>query len=286
MGKPIKSLRTRLGLTQEQIAHELGVAKTQISKWERGWEPMPPHFVKELALQYCVGAEDVLDYEREADEWPASPYAVVSPDDLFGTLSLRLANGVDLDLPISVKARASLLPQLNNRNFLSDPDAGSSAWLDFWTMDDRTCFVRCEALIEINFRSDDCIESPPYSHPEVYRLAGQIDEYSDELPEVGPRLQEAFDQHLVMMGGLEASHTSATQAKFIFNSGRVSLVECNSPEAATTYVGLDMAVTTVPHDTFLQVGDMSDFHEASFINLDHVSFFSLPSEAYHRATAG
>ena len=38
----IKSIRERLGLTQEQLAHKLGVSWATVARWERGkGEPSP-----------------------------------------------------------------------------------------------------------------------------------------------------------------------------------------------------------------------------------------------------
>ena len=36
IGKNIKTLRTRRGITQETLAARLGVAPQSVSKWERG----------------------------------------------------------------------------------------------------------------------------------------------------------------------------------------------------------------------------------------------------------
>lgn len=37
----IKQLRLRLGLTQEQFAHKLGVSWTTVNRWEHGRPPSP-----------------------------------------------------------------------------------------------------------------------------------------------------------------------------------------------------------------------------------------------------
>lgn len=36
---PLKTIRVKLGLTQEQLAREIGVTSVTISRWERGVAP-------------------------------------------------------------------------------------------------------------------------------------------------------------------------------------------------------------------------------------------------------
>jgi len=44
----LKSLRERLGLTQVQLAKQLGVVSSTIAKWEQGVHPIPPIAAKFL----------------------------------------------------------------------------------------------------------------------------------------------------------------------------------------------------------------------------------------------
>lgn len=44
----IISLRHRLGLTQEQLAHQMGVSYTTVNRWENGHAKPHRVFVKEL----------------------------------------------------------------------------------------------------------------------------------------------------------------------------------------------------------------------------------------------
>ena len=44
----VKSLRTRLGLTQEQLAHEVGVTFGTVNQWENGRRRPQPYLLKRL----------------------------------------------------------------------------------------------------------------------------------------------------------------------------------------------------------------------------------------------
>jgi transcriptional regulator with XRE-family HTH domain len=49
-GRELRNQRLRLGLTQQQLAMKLGVARNTITRWERGFLPDVPKYVP-LALK-------------------------------------------------------------------------------------------------------------------------------------------------------------------------------------------------------------------------------------------
>lgn len=66
----IRSLRTRLGWSQEKLARELGVSYSTISRWERGQgEPSP------------MATRLLLDLHRRAAEvsWPTADQIDIAP---------------------------------------------------------------------------------------------------------------------------------------------------------------------------------------------------------------
>ena len=42
-GTELRALREKVGMTQEQLAKELGVAANTVARWERGERTIPPH---------------------------------------------------------------------------------------------------------------------------------------------------------------------------------------------------------------------------------------------------
>lgn len=58
----LKTKRTEAGLTQQQVASDLGYASPQfISNWERGISYPPIPTLKQLAKLYSISAEDMCD---------------------------------------------------------------------------------------------------------------------------------------------------------------------------------------------------------------------------------
>lgn len=68
IGKNIKALRTRRGITQETLAGRLGVAPQSVSKWERGEGYPDITFLIPLAEYFGVTLDDLMGMDAEAQE--------------------------------------------------------------------------------------------------------------------------------------------------------------------------------------------------------------------------
>lgn len=63
-GKTLKELRTRAGLTQQQLANQLGVTKTVVSYYELHTRTPSPEVLVKLAAIFHVSADYLLGIER------------------------------------------------------------------------------------------------------------------------------------------------------------------------------------------------------------------------------
>ena len=52
----IKKLRTKHGLTQDELAAKLQVEKIRLSRWERNWDVLPEALVKDIAVLFNTSA--------------------------------------------------------------------------------------------------------------------------------------------------------------------------------------------------------------------------------------
>lgn len=66
VGKFLQGLRKEEGLTQEQLAERLGVARRTISRWETGNNMPDLDVLVELADLYSVDLREILSGERKA----------------------------------------------------------------------------------------------------------------------------------------------------------------------------------------------------------------------------
>ena len=66
IGKKIKKLRKTSGITQADLARELGITRSSVNAWEMGVSLPSTLFVIELARIFNVSTDYLLDVEREA----------------------------------------------------------------------------------------------------------------------------------------------------------------------------------------------------------------------------
>lgn len=65
IGGFLKTLRTEKGLTQEQLAEQVGVTRRSVSRWETGSNLPDLDILMELADYYQVELRELLDGERK-----------------------------------------------------------------------------------------------------------------------------------------------------------------------------------------------------------------------------
>ena len=63
-GQKIAALRTKAGLTQEELASELFVSRDLVSKWETGKSPPNYKMILKLTRLFGVEVEEIFDKER------------------------------------------------------------------------------------------------------------------------------------------------------------------------------------------------------------------------------
>lgn len=66
--KTLKQLRESKGLTQLQVAYQLGVSPQTVYNWERGAREPKARHLQQLAALYGVSASDVLLPEPSAEK--------------------------------------------------------------------------------------------------------------------------------------------------------------------------------------------------------------------------
>ena len=67
IGKFLQKLRKQNGLTQEQLAEQLGVARRTVSRWETGNNMPDLDILVELSDLYSVDLREILSGERKSE---------------------------------------------------------------------------------------------------------------------------------------------------------------------------------------------------------------------------
>ncbi len=68
IGRYLQELRKEKGLTQEQLADKMGVARRTVSRWETGNNLPDLDILIELSDLYEVGLRELLDGERKSED--------------------------------------------------------------------------------------------------------------------------------------------------------------------------------------------------------------------------
>lgn len=76
VGTNIKQLRDRAGMTQEELADKLGVARSTVTQWENGWSNPRMGMVQKLAGVFHVTSSDIVSDEPVKPNLPANAIPV------------------------------------------------------------------------------------------------------------------------------------------------------------------------------------------------------------------
>lgn len=76
VGTNIKQFRDRAGMTQEELADKLGVARSTVTQWENGWSNPRMGMVQKLAGVFRVTSSDIVSDEPVKSPLPANAIPV------------------------------------------------------------------------------------------------------------------------------------------------------------------------------------------------------------------
>ena len=68
IGSMLQKLRKEKGMTQEQLAEKLGVARRTISRWETGSNMPDLNMLIELSDFYAIDLREILSGERKSEQ--------------------------------------------------------------------------------------------------------------------------------------------------------------------------------------------------------------------------
>lgn len=84
IGQNVLTLRTRMGLTQEELGQEIGVARQTVAKWESGDVIPDLENASRLAEIFDISLDSLVRHDEEAMGYPIPPRGL----HLFGVVRM------------------------------------------------------------------------------------------------------------------------------------------------------------------------------------------------------
>ena len=274
----IKSLRTKRGMSRQQLGEVLGIEATQVGKYERGWEPLPMTVARDIAILFETDVEKVTGKQMEPPEWRDCKHAITDSEEPYGGLCV-IALGQRFDYPVSLRERERIFTILGDLQVGNDGDR--CARLVFEATNNRWVALNLAHVRRLALLSDDEEETPYYAHPEVYRAVYQN---RDRDREFGPLLTKELLQHYEVVSGAEAAE-ALEQMRCIWIDGTIE----EDMYLYDGWVGSALYSIELFHDAtephpFARLRSEGYYLDDMF-NLDHIAILEAPLEKYRRLTA-
>lgn len=269
----LKDLRTRIGLTQKQVAKHLQTTQQTVQRWESGQTEIPASHLKDLSVLFGCSIDKLLGVDAKAKRRTAG-FARARHETPWGPLKVRFAFG-EREYPIDDHEYADLLGEFHSVIEFARP----SGWVQFTALDNRLVFLNPAFILEIRMVTDDDEAMPFFASPEVYQALSK----DDTLVDAGPVLREECMSLLKHLNrdaqdelDLDDAHEKLNSLEVISGDG-TSVTPYLSDDVATSIFVLDGQREIEPN-TFLTVSAEDGDYRCA--NLSAIAAIEVPVEAY------
>lgn len=301
---PLKRCRLAVGKTQAEVASELSVTQPTYQRWESGRTSLPKNKTKRLAKVLSCSEDDLFGKPK--------PFDLLGIDDqidddrtYFGEVAIHFSlPGKPMLIPISEKERLWIGKQIE----------GNSRFIQIESLDNRTIFVRSEAICDLFLSSEaydtfgpdeydeylgvypddefwhiveniDCLEMIDEEHDRsaidkvLYHLSldtGELDEQLSKGKINEAERKEIEDQH---KSNMERFHTLSTSVVWQ-PTGRLSRsMYFDQDEVLYDTFNL-LELSLEDGENFLYLGG-EGYHRSAFVNLSQIDYISIPSHRFN-----
>jgi transcriptional regulator with XRE-family HTH domain len=274
----LRSLRTKRQWELGAVAERLGIPSTQLSKYERGWEPIPVTVLRDLAVMFECDVEKVTGKDVSPTEWKDCPHSILNCEEEYGGLYIRAA-GHELSYPISLRERARLFDSIDELTIQQMHDRPPRILVE--TLNARWVVLNMAHVRKFELASDDETATPYYAHPEVYCATKQNEEREGDF---GPVLTQALREHYKELGE-EAAEAEVSQMKLIWADGTIEEdLYLYDEWVGTALYATELNLEYEVKNPFVML-QCEGAYQNVFFNLDHVAVLEAPLERLRRLTA-
>lgn len=278
----LKDLRTRVGLTQRQVAEHLETTQQTVQRWESGQTKIPASHLKDLSVLFGCSIDALLGVDARLKR-RAEGFARARHDTPWGTLKVRFAFG-EREYPIDEQQHDDLLREFHSAVELARPNG----WVQFTALDNRLVFLNPAFISEIETVTDDEEAMPFFASPEAYQALSK----HNPLAEAGPLLQEECTRLLMHLNvgspqgvpDLSEAYEKLNSLEVIRGDGK-SITPYLSDDVATSVFILEGQREIEPNAFLTVSAEEGHYHS---VNLATVAAIEVPVEAYlaHMAKDG
>ncbi|PBB89731.1 hypothetical protein CK215_25940 [Mesorhizobium sp. WSM3864] len=267
----LRELRTRLGISQKDLATDVGTTRQTVSRWETGKEPLSAEQINNLCLALRCTTEQLFDVGDDVEDHLTRDSVLFRHNIPYGTLKLRTAAGIR-KYPIDEQTRVDILFQINSLPTGRD----NSRWLYCFSLDNKIVLVNPKCIQSIELIGDDVQPTPQYYSQEVY---GALDDL--EVTELSEKLKNECEIIVAKISEEEAARmVSFVRVTYLNGEDEWNFLDSGS---AGTFFGLEAKAFKVPQSTFAEIEE-EGYYRARYANLDHVAIMEVPSDRYRKLT--
>lgn len=274
----LKTFRTRLRLTQKELATKLGTTQQTIGRWETGITEIPATQLRELSILLGCSVDELLGMKGQAPKRRKQAFAHVQRGVPWGTLGVVFAFG-QRHYPIDEKEYARLTSDLAP----GYAHTAINSWIGFEAMDNRLVQINPAFIQRLDFTGDNVEAMPDFVSPEAYRLLTH--DVNDQ--DAGPHLREELERFLRRQepqAGLPEEEDKWLRAQHQLNSlcillGNGTATWAHLTDDLATSITILEENPDTESNTFLRLND--DEEHFSLFNLTTVAAIETPLEAYH-----
>lgn len=180
----LKNRRTKLNMSQGDLANLIGVSQQTIARWETKGQ-IPAKYLKDLALITGSSVTELLEVSGASQRrrGAVSPLLEYTSDDLsddeleripFGDVEVVFsasAGGGSMFFPIT---RGEKLRLEHGLEELEDSTWQGGAWVTFEALNNKWVGINLDHVDRLSFVDDDVVEMTVYESVEVYEAATEL----------------------------------------------------------------------------------------------------------------
>jgi transcriptional regulator with XRE-family HTH domain len=262
----LKSLRTKMDLTQKQLAEKMDTTQQTFARWETGKTPLNAANIQRLCGILKCTAQELMGWENESDDEPFDRDNLLEVGIPFGTLKLGMTCGAQ-EFPIGNIAKDDVDAFLDRHSAVNRSKDGRE-WMVLTTLRRRLLLINFAAVQTVGLISNDVEAMPAY----------EDDDVGSTVVEAHPQA----DRNGNLEGIHRTSHAMHDEIQVTFLNGKEETYLLTDAVAHEVYCIL--MAGDVRSGSVLMIEDEEAGQQRTYVQLSEVAMIDLPVELFAELT--